>query len=111
MEALFSPGDPNTSRPSVMDRYLGMGFSCNPDTGAMAASMYHSVLKILETFQTSDLPVQSTPYSMDLFDTSADPTPVDQPSYQRLHLVLKAPLRNPASRHHDLLPQHWTKPR
>jgi hypothetical protein len=43
-----------------MDRYLGMGFSYNPDTGAMTASMKHSVIKILETFLTSDLPVQST---------------------------------------------------
>jgi hypothetical protein len=47
----------------------------------------HSVLKILETFCTSDLPVQRTPYSMDLFDASTDPTLVDQPSY----LALKAP--------------------
>ena len=67
-----------------MDRYLGMGFSYNSDTGAMTASMKHSVIKILETFLTSDLPVQSTPYSMDLFDTSTDLTPVDQPSYLRL---------------------------
>jgi hypothetical protein len=67
-----------------MDRYLGMGFSYNPDTGAMTASMKHSVIKILETFLTADLPVQRTPYSMDLFDTSADLTPVDQPSYLRL---------------------------
>ena len=48
----------------------------NPDTGAMTASMKHFVIKILETFLTSDLPVQSTPYSMDLFDTSTDLTPL-----------------------------------
>ena len=75
---------PGTLDSSAMDRYLGMGFSYNPDTGAMTASMKHSVIKILETFLTSDLPVQSTPYSMDLFDKSTDPTPVDQPSYLRL---------------------------
>jgi hypothetical protein len=75
---------PGTLDSSAMDRYLGMGFSYNPDTGAMTASMKHSVIKILETFLTSDLPVQSTPYSMDLFDKSTDFTPVDQPSYLRL---------------------------
>ena len=75
---------PGTLDSSAMDRYLGMGFSYNPDTGAMTASMKHSVIKILETFLTSDLPVQSTPYSMDLFDSSTDLTPVDQPTYLRL---------------------------
>jgi hypothetical protein len=45
-----------------MDRYLGMGFSYNPDIGAMTASMKHSVLKILETFCTSDLPVHKKLY-------------------------------------------------
>jgi len=60
---------PGTLDSSAMDRYLGMGFRYNPDTGAMTASMKHSVIKILETFLTSDLPVQSTPYYMDLFDT------------------------------------------
>jgi hypothetical protein len=50
----------------------------------MTASMKHSVIKILEKFLTSDLPVQSTPYSMDLFDTLTDPTLVDQLSYLRL---------------------------
>jgi hypothetical protein len=75
---------PGTLDSSAMDRYLGMGFSYNPDTGAMTASMKHSVIKILETFLTSDLPVQSTPYSMDLFDKSTDLSPVDQPSYLRL---------------------------
>jgi hypothetical protein len=64
-----------------MERYL---ISYNPDTGAMTASMKHSVLKIIETFLTSDLPVQNTPYSMDLFDPSVDSTFNDQPSYQRL---------------------------
>jgi hypothetical protein len=63
---------------------LGMGFSYNPDTGAMTTFMKHSVIEILEKFLTSDLLVQSTPYSMDLFDTSTDPTLVDQLSYLRL---------------------------
>ena len=45
--------------------------------GAMTASMYYSVLKVLVTFQTSSLPVQSTLYSMDLFYASDDTTPVD----------------------------------
>jgi len=75
---------PGTLDSSAMDRYLGMGFHYNPDTGVMTASMKHSVIKILETFLTSDLPVQSTPYSMDLFDASTDLTPVDQPSNLRL---------------------------
>jgi hypothetical protein len=66
-----------------MDRYLGMGFSYNSETGAMTASMYHSVLKVLATFCTSSLPEQSTPYTMDLFDISDDPTPVDSVTYQR----------------------------
>ena len=61
---------PGTLDSSPMDRYLGMGFSYNPDTGAMTASMYHSVLKVLATFCTSSLPEQSTPYTMDLFDIS-----------------------------------------
>jgi hypothetical protein len=67
-----------------MDRYLGMGFSYNSDTGAMTASMYHSILKILAIFQTSSLQEQRTPYTMDLFDHSDDPTPVDLNSYQKL---------------------------
>jgi hypothetical protein len=54
-----------------------MSFSCNPDTGAMTASMYHSVLKLLATFCTLSLPEQSTPYTIDLFDISEDLTPVD----------------------------------
>ena len=45
--------------------------------------MYHSVLKVLATFCTSSLPEQSTPYTMDLFDISDDPTPVDSITYQR----------------------------
>ena len=45
--------------------------------------MYHSVLKVLATFCTSSLPEQSTPYTMDLFDISDDPTPVDSVTYQR----------------------------
>ena len=63
-----------------------MGFSYNSDTGAMTASMYHSVLKILAIFQTSSLPVQEqrTPHSMDLFDRTDDPTPVYLESYQKL---------------------------
>ena len=57
-----------------MDRYLGMSFSYNPDTGAMTASMYYSVLKLLATFSTLSLPEQSTPYTLDLFDISEDLT-------------------------------------
>ena len=75
---------PGTLDSSAMDRYLGMGFSYNSSTGAMTASMYHSVLKILATFQTSSLPEQRTPYTMDLFDVTDDPTPVDFQSYQKL---------------------------
>ena len=67
-----------------MDRYLGMGFSYNPDTGAMTASMYHSIVKLLATFRASSLPVQRTPYTMDLFDPSDDLTPVDEKIYQKL---------------------------
>ena len=74
---------PGTLDSSSMDRYLGMGFSYNSETGAMTASMYHSVLKVLATFCTSSLPEQSTPYTMDLFDISDDPTPVDSVTYQR----------------------------
>ena len=74
---------PGTLDSSPMDRYLGMGFSYNPETGAMTASMYHSVLKVLATFCTSSLPEQRTPYTMDLFDVSDDPTPVDSATYQR----------------------------
>ena len=58
-----------------MDRYLGMGFSYNSETGAMTASMYH--------FCTSSLLEQSTPFTMDLFDISDDPTPVDSVTYQQ----------------------------
>jgi hypothetical protein len=43
-----------------MDRYLGMGFSYNEDTGAMTCSMYHAVVKILASCRTDSLPVQST---------------------------------------------------
>ena len=75
---------PGTLDSSAMDRYLGMGFHYNPSTGAMTASMYHSVIKILATFQTGSLPVQRTPYPMDLFDDSDDPTPVDLLTYQQL---------------------------
>jgi len=67
-----------------MDRYLGMGSSYNSNTGAMTASMYHFVLKILAIFQTSSLQEQRTPYTMDLFDRTDDPTPVDLESYQKL---------------------------
>jgi hypothetical protein len=71
-ETLLALSDryPGTLDSYAMDRYLGKGFHYNPDTGAMTASMKHSVIKILETILTSDLPVQSTPYSMDLFDAS-----------------------------------------
>jgi hypothetical protein len=75
---------PGTLDSSAMDRYLGMGFSYNTNTGAMTASMYHSIVKLLATFQTSSLPVQRTPYAMDLFDITVDPTPVDIVSYQKL---------------------------
>ena len=44
-----------------MDRYLGMGFDYNSTKGALTASMYHSVLKILATFCTASLPTQRTP--------------------------------------------------
>ena len=74
---------PGTLDSSPMDRYLGMGFSYNSKTGAMTASMYHPVLKVLATFCTSSLPEQSTPYTMDLFDISDDPTPVYSITYQR----------------------------
>ena len=51
-------------------------------------SGYISVLgskyfKVLATFCTSSLPEQSTPYTMDLFDISDEPTPVDSVTYQR----------------------------
>jgi hypothetical protein len=54
---------PGTLDESPMDRYLGMGFEYNPTTGALTASMYHSVLKILATFCTASLPTQRTPYA------------------------------------------------
>jgi hypothetical protein len=67
-----------------MNRYLGMGFSYNSETGAMTASMYHSVLKVLATFCTSSLPEQSTPYTMDLFDIPDDLFDIsDSVTYQR----------------------------
>ena len=50
----------------------------------MTASMYHSIVKLLATFQTSSLPVQRTPYAMDLFDITDDPTPVEVLPYQKL---------------------------
>ena len=90
---------------SAMDRYLGMGFDYNSTTGAMTASMYHSVLKILATFQTGSLPVQRTPYTMDLFDDSDDPTPHLPIARRPTHLDAHAPLRNPTRCYHGLLPQ------
>jgi hypothetical protein len=89
---------------ALSDRYPGTLDSSVPRHGLQLQprAMKHSVIKILEIFITSDLPVQSTPYSMDLFDASIDPTLVDQPSY---HLALKVPLRDPASCHHGLHPQ------
>jgi len=69
---------------TTMDRYLGMGFSYNSNIGAMTASMFHSIVKILATFRASSLPVQRTPYTMDLFDPSDDLTPVDEKIYQKL---------------------------
>ena len=89
-----------------MDRYLGMGFSYNSETGAMTASMYHSVLKVLATFCTSSLPEQSTPYTMDLFDISDDLTPVDSVTYQRCVGALIWLLN-----HHGLYTQHFPHPR
>jgi hypothetical protein len=65
-----------------MDRYLGMGFSYNEDTGAMTCSMYHAVVKILASCRTDSLPVQPTPYTMDIFHPSTDLTSVDSKSYQ-----------------------------
>ena len=65
-----------------MDRYLGMRFAYNEITGAMTASMYHSAMKILASCRTDSLPIQSTHYTMDLFDPTPDPTPVDAKSYQ-----------------------------
>jgi len=96
---------PGTLDSSSIDRYLGMGFSYNSETGAMTASMYHSVLKVLATFCTSSLPEQITPYTMDLFDISDDPTPADSVTYLATHLATQAPLRDPARHHHDLYPQ------
>jgi len=75
---------PGTLDSTTMDRYLGMGFSFNSSTGVTTASMYHSVVKILATFRASSLPVQRTPYTMDLFDPSDDLTPVDEKIYQKL---------------------------
>ena len=75
---------PGTLDESPMDRYLGMGFEYNTTTGALTASMYHSVLKILATFCTASLPTQRTPYAADLFDPSTDTTPTDTRVYQQL---------------------------
>ena len=76
-EEQFLPGAlneryPDTLDSTAMDRYKEMSFSYNHDTGAMAASMYRSILKLLATFSTSSLPEQSTPYTLDLFDISED---------------------------------------
>ena len=79
---------PVTLDSSPMDRYLGMGFSYNPAIGSLTASMLHSVLKVLSTFCTDSLPVQRTPYTMDLFDLTDDPTSVDDLTYQQLAGVL-----------------------
>ena len=75
---------PGTLDSTTMDRYLGMGFSYNSSTGAMTASIYHSIVKILATFRASSLPVQRTQYTMDFFDPSDDLTPVDEKIYQKL---------------------------
>ena len=75
---------PGTLDETEMDRYLGMGFHYNPITGALTASMYHSIVKALATFRTDSLPIQQTPYTMDLFDLTTDPAPVDPVSYQRI---------------------------
>ena len=46
---------PGTIDESVMDRYLGMGFHFNSETGALTASMLHSVMKLLATASTETL--------------------------------------------------------
>ena len=60
---------PGSLDSTTMDRYLGMVFLYNSDTGVMTASMYHSIVKIL---RASSLPVQQAPYTMNLFDPSDD---------------------------------------
>jgi len=75
---------PGTLDETKMDRYLGMGFSYNEDTGAMTCSMYHAVAKILASCRTDSLPIQPTPYTMDIFDPSTDLTPVDPKPYQKV---------------------------
>ena len=84
---------PVTLDSSPMDRYLGMGFSYNPAIGSLTASMLHSVLKVLTTFCTDSLPIQRTPYTMDLFDLTDDPTSVDDLTMKHL---LKETSRKPS---------------
>ena len=79
---ILSKRYPGTLDETKMDRYLGMGFSYNEDTGAMTCSMYHAVVKILASCRTDSLPVQPTPYTMDIFDPSTNLAPVDSKSYQ-----------------------------
>ena len=75
---------PGTIDESVMDRYLGMGFHFNSETGALTASMLHSVIKLLATASTETLPEQPTPYTLDFFQPSTDPTPVDTKTYKQI---------------------------
>ena len=79
---ILSKRYPGTLDETSMDRYLGMGFSYNEDTGAITCSMYHAVAKILASCRTDSLAVQPNPYTMDLFDPSTDLTPVNSKSYQ-----------------------------
>jgi len=79
---ILSKRYPGTLDETTMDRYLGMGFSYYEDTEAMTCSMYHAVVKILASCRTDSLPVQPTPYTMDIFDPSTDLTSVDSKSYQ-----------------------------
>ena len=67
-----------------MNRYLGMGFHFNSETDALTASMLHTVMKLLVTASTETLPEQPTPYTLDLFQPSTDPTLVDTKAYKQI---------------------------
>ena len=67
-----------------MDRYLGMGFHFDSQTGALTATMLHSVTKLLATACTDSLSPQPTPHTLDLFHPSTDTTPVDPKTYQQI---------------------------
>ena len=75
---------PGTLDESTMDRYLGMGFHFNSQTGALTATMLHSVTKLLATACTEALSPQPTPHTLDLFHPSTDTTPVDPKTYQQI---------------------------